>query len=53
MDKLFIGTIDGAGKVVSRPVIGSFDSEGQLAGWHYLTGHEPHSTLFSPTLLRI
>lgn len=53
METLFIGTIDANGTVVSRPAIGTFDPSGHLLSWHYLTGHEPHSTLFSPTLLPI
>lgn len=53
MKKLFIGTIDAAGNIDSRPVIAEFDDDSRLLSLHYIDGHEPHSTLFSPTLLRI
>jgi len=51
--KLFIGTIDAAGNVDPRPVIAEFDDAGRLLSRHHLDGQEPHSTIFSPTLLRI
>lgn len=50
---LFIGTVDSGGNVVSRPAVAEFDADGTLLHWHYLSGHEPHSTTFSPTLLQL
>lgn len=45
--KLYIGTIDANGHVDPRPVI--VDAQ----GWRHLSGHEPPSTTFSPTLFPI
>lgn len=51
--KLHIGTISADGNVTSRPAIALYGPSGNLLGWHYLSGHEPHSTTFEPTLLEI
>ncbi len=51
--KLFIGTIDSEGTVHPQPAVAEFNLDGTLLSWHYLSGHEPHSTIFSPTLLRL
>lgn len=45
--KLYNGTIDSAGHVTPRPVVVT------PLGWHYLDGHEPHSTLHINALLKI
>lgn len=43
--KLFIGSVDSAGRVDPRPVVVTFNADGTVAGLHHLTGHEPHSTV--------
>ena len=50
---LLPGTIDADGKVDPTPVIITLDSEGRVAEWHPLDGHEPHSTTPLRALLNL
>ncbi|MBD5325384.1 MAG: hypothetical protein HDS04_01740 [Bacteroides sp.] len=52
-DHLLLGTIDDDGRVCPRPVVVTLLPDGTVASWHYLTGHEPHSTTPLRALLRL